>query len=483
MDAEQTLPAGTDAPVGGEGTTPALAVARIVALGVPAAGISRLNAKRPVEVVDEEDAGQPALAIVSTRLPAPELAGHIARLSEAFDCAVVVLAHPGGEAAAVAALRAGATTITTEGAEDTLAGVIDPSEAKPYLVGEMSSTTRADGSGLPPVGALLSDLTRPMWRATAGIAVISFPDLRRATGLLPPGVANLLERRIGGALRAVVAPLEGRVYRLDDDHMVAAVPHGDALRMGELGAQLAAAAGNFAAGPGRLVAGVGTSTPEDAIGTTDRIETARVTADAIAAQGGGALGADAFARDRATSAATSTVLAAVADVESRDPHGPGHGDRVAAIADRIAGELGLDVQQRDALRVAARLHQVGKATLSDEAVAGPEGLEGAALDEHRSHPERAARLLRPAAGDQVADAVASYRERHDGSGFPQGVAGDDIPLLARVLALADTLDVGERTPTEVLLELRESPAFDLGVVGAACRAHGIEEPAAGAAAG
>ncbi|GIV00959.1 MAG: hypothetical protein KatS3mg014_2574 [Actinomycetota bacterium] len=131
-----------------------------------------------------------------------------------------------------------------------------------------------------------------------------------------------------------------------------------------------------------------------------------------------------------------------------------------------------------AVRLAGLLHDVGKVGIPPEAVHGPDDLEGECLEAYRRHVERGARYARVSAGAQVADAIRHHHERWDGSGFPDGLAGEAIPLLARILAVADAYDRFRTTPredgtaptpSECLEHLRQEAgsAFDPVVVEAA----------------
>ncbi len=130
-------------------------------------------------------------------------------------------------------------------------------------------------------------------------------------------------------------------------------------------------------------------------------------------------------------------------VEARDPYTSGHSVRVAEYARALARELGLPARQVDRVETAALLHDVGK--MYEEFVPLLRK-EGRLTPEERmvmqSHPARGAELASTSAGlrGEVEKAIRHHHENYDGTGYPDGVAGDAIPITARIIMIADTLD-------------------------------------------
>jgi putative nucleotidyltransferase with HDIG domain len=130
-----------------------------------------------------------------------------------------------------------------------------------------------------------------------------------------------------------------------------------------------------------------------------------------------------------------------AAIEARDPTTHGHSARVAALALTIGEALGWAADRLAALRLGGLLHDVGKLAVSSHVLGKPGPLAPDELAAIRSHPVTGAKLL-----EQFEDArpalacVLFHHERWDGDGYPTGRAGHDIPLDARVLALADAYD-------------------------------------------
>jgi HD-GYP domain-containing protein (c-di-GMP phosphodiesterase class II) len=128
-------------------------------------------------------------------------------------------------------------------------------------------------------------------------------------------------------------------------------------------------------------------------------------------------------------------------IEARDVYTQGHSARVTAIAETIARRLGWDEQRLELLQIGGPLHDIGKLAISDEVLAKPGRLDEDELAQIREHPRLGARLLlRLAAFRGALPYVLYHHERWDGSGYPTGRAGEQIPLEARVLAVADAFD-------------------------------------------
>jgi len=119
----------------------------------------------------------------------------------------------------------------------------------------------------------------------------------------------------------------------------------------------------------------------------------------------------------------------------------GHAERVTTLALRLAEAVGADPARIEAIRLGAPLHDIGKRGLDPELLRKPGPLAPDELDEIRSHPERGVQMLN---GDEsLRDAlqcVLHHHERWDGDGYPYGLAGEEIPVEARILAVADAYD-------------------------------------------
>jgi putative nucleotidyltransferase with HDIG domain len=128
-------------------------------------------------------------------------------------------------------------------------------------------------------------------------------------------------------------------------------------------------------------------------------------------------------------------------IEARDPYTRGHSARVTALAEEVARRLGWSKEQLASLRIGGPLHDIGKLAVSDEVLRKEGRLDPAELDQIREHPTIGARiLLRMAALREAIPYVLYHHERWDGRGYPSGKAREEIPIEARVLAVADAFD-------------------------------------------
>ena len=139
--------------------------------------------------------------------------------------------------------------------------------------------------------------------------------------------------------------------------------------------------------------------------------------------------------------AQSVILTLGLTIESRDPSTQGHCERLARYAAALGGRLGLDEDQLVALRRGAFLHDVGKVGIPDVILLKPGPLtpsERAAMQQHPVIGDRLCGELR--ALEDVRPIVRHHHERPDGTGYPDGLEGDRIPLLARIMNVVDSYD-------------------------------------------
>ncbi|MGC8874339.1 MAG: HD domain-containing phosphohydrolase [Chloroflexia bacterium] len=136
-----------------------------------------------------------------------------------------------------------------------------------------------------------------------------------------------------------------------------------------------------------------------------------------------------------------TVRALAATAEHRDPYTAGHQRRVARLAAAIAREMGLSPEQIEGIEVAGIVHDIGKSTVPTEILSKPGRLSPEEMALVRLHPRASFEILRTIEFPwPVALVALQHHERLDGSGYPQGLGGEQILLEARILAVADVVE-------------------------------------------
>ncbi len=128
-------------------------------------------------------------------------------------------------------------------------------------------------------------------------------------------------------------------------------------------------------------------------------------------------------------------------VDEKDPYTRGHSDRVTRYSLMLAAELNLDATFMETLRISAQLHDVGKIGIEDRILKKPGALTAEEFEVMKTHTTKGANILRPVT--QLAEMLPGIELHHealDGRGYPYGLKGDQIPLLARLIAVADTFD-------------------------------------------
>jgi HD-GYP domain-containing protein (c-di-GMP phosphodiesterase class II) len=153
-------------------------------------------------------------------------------------------------------------------------------------------------------------------------------------------------------------------------------------------------------------------------------------------------------------------------LDERDPATLRHCQRVAGLAWELGRQVGLSERELRILHLAAAFHDVGKIGIPDAVLKKAGRFTDGDWAIMKTHPERGQRILHAAGvrdGDALGLAVRHHHERYDGAGYPDGLAGENIPCLARIIAIADTYDAmiaprvyGRfRTHADVLRVLRE----------------------------
>ncbi len=173
----------------------------------------------------------------------------------------------------------------------------------------------------------------------------------------------------------------------------------------------------------------------------------------------------------------STLYAFVTALEVRDLYTRKHSTRVAKYADLIAAEMGCNEEEMDIINFAGSLHDIGKIGIRDDILLKPGRLTDEEYEEIKAHPVIGADIIsKLGLWDREMEIIRHHHERFDGTGYPDGLMGKDIPKLARILCVADSFDAmasdrayRKRMPKKQVLEIimkNSGSQFDPKVVDA-----------------
>ncbi len=171
----------------------------------------------------------------------------------------------------------------------------------------------------------------------------------------------------------------------------------------------------------------------------------------------------------------ATLYGFVKALEARDPYTQQHSTRVTNIALAIGKQMLFSPEDLDVLNVAGRLHDIGKIGIRDDILLKPGRLTKEEYEKIKEHPSMGAEIVgQLGLWDKEREIIRSHHERFDGTGYPNGLGGQDIPLLARVMSVADAYDAmasdrayRQRMKTERILNILEEGAgtqFDPEIV-------------------
>jgi HD-GYP domain-containing protein (c-di-GMP phosphodiesterase class II) len=166
-----------------------------------------------------------------------------------------------------------------------------------------------------------------------------------------------------------------------------------------------------------------------------------------------------------------------AAIDEKDPYTRGHSDRVAKYSVMVGQQLGLSAEELDRLRISALLHDVGKIGVDDRVLKKPGALTAEEFQIMKQHPSKGANIMRPVAQlKEMLPGIELHHEHVDGKGYPYGLKGDEIPLMARIISVSDVLDAmttnrpyqSARDIDDALQVIRKlaGSKFDPNVVGA-----------------
>jgi putative nucleotidyltransferase with HDIG domain len=138
----------------------------------------------------------------------------------------------------------------------------------------------------------------------------------------------------------------------------------------------------------------------------------------------------------------ATVESLITAIEAKDAYTRGHAERVARLTERTAREMGLNREQIRVIRYVALMHDIGKLGVETKVLAKPGKLTPEEYEHMKIHPVRGYEIVREIdfLKEAAETAVRHHHERMDGSGYPDGLAGDQIPLFARIVMVCDAFD-------------------------------------------
>jgi putative nucleotidyltransferase with HDIG domain len=152
----------------------------------------------------------------------------------------------------------------------------------------------------------------------------------------------------------------------------------------------------------------------------------------------------------------NSIRALAAAIDAKDPYTRGHSERVARYSSLVAKEMGLPGEDVRRVRLSALLHDVGKIGIDDRIIRKPTALTEEEFEIMKTHPAKGAAIME--AIPQLHDVIPGmkhHHERWEGGGYPDGLSGEDIPLQARIVSVADTFDAMTTTrPYQRAMDLR-----------------------------
>jgi putative nucleotidyltransferase with HDIG domain len=170
----------------------------------------------------------------------------------------------------------------------------------------------------------------------------------------------------------------------------------------------------------------------------------------------------------------NTISALAFAVEARDRYRPDHCEAVSRLAARIALQAGLSQAEIEEIRLAGLLHDIGKINVPEYVLKKPARLTAEEFEMMKSHPASGAKMVEVLNVKPIERIVGHHHERYDGKGYPDGLAGDGVPLGARIVAVAECFHnmvsdlryKNARTFEDALAELRRCSGtqFDPRVV-------------------
>ncbi len=438
---------------------PAERAGLVLGVGLPDACRRRVDALDGIEATDDVDrVAEAGLVLLSTRVPRAELTNLMATIAPNVTGPVVALVHTGGEQSAVEIVRRGGRGVLAEGNEAGLLSFLNGDAGAQALLEtydrEVARTEASPGrtrgtdavTGLPDGASLEARLdTLSQDDVVPRVALLRIVRTPGRDVLNEDG-ANLVRRRLASQFLAIARNQGCDLFALPgwDFALVGADLEPDQAEL--LGHALDSIADTYAPGGSpTLGVAMGHAGPEVTTDVAALVEAAQRALEVAAADRAlVVVNADSLPAGVSATTELDAALRIVDHAERHTALGRAHGRRVGEVAAILAGELGYDGIARSRIQLAGHLHAIGLATMPD-ADAGA-----------RDYPDASADYLRASAGEDVAAIVRAHREHWDGSGFPRGLAGTEIPVGARIVAgarcLVDLLDGADAQGTRMSLD-------------------------------
>ena len=163
---------------------------------------------------------------------------------------------------------------------------------------------------------------------------------------------------------------------------------------------------------------------------------------------------------------TPVLRILLSSLDEKNPYTHGHSIRVAEYSSVTAIKLGFDQGQLDVVQIAALLHDIGKIGIPDAVLQKAAKLTKSEFEIMKTHPTRSANILKESGlPNEIVDAVHFHHERLDGFGYPEGLKGDEIPLISRIILIADTFDAMTSTRPYRLPLTQDTSFFELNKYG------------------
>lgn len=297
-------------------------------------------------------------------------------------------------------------------------------------------------------GAALAELARAIDADLLPIAVgvVDIDNLRQLNETHGHELGDEVIRRVASSLGGVDVP-GVRIGRSGPDEFLLVAPSIDASTLAaaltRLNQELLRTGVDTAAGdalPVSISAGISVA-PLHGQSVTELVSAAGLTLGEAKSGGGAAVlisrlsYADLVVEQRATFSMLDGLVNAI---DARDRYTRNHSEDVARYALFLAGRVGMDADFREAVHRAALLHDVGKISIPDGILRKPASLTDEEFEIMQQHPVLGHALVRDIGSTGlVGEGVRHHHERWDGGGYPDGLAGDSIPLIARIIAIAD----------------------------------------------